>query len=718
MAESFEDRIAEGIANKAQRRALGDAMQRGRRNRAAALLTLDDPIAFRNRVREIKETSIENLDRLMDEFVRNARKKGAAVFLAKDGASAIQYIASVAKARNAKLIAKSKSQTSEEIEMNRPLEEMGFEVVETDLGERIVQLGHEKPIHLVFPAAHKTLQQVADIFSAEANTPVAAEYDEIMGFVRKALRNTFLTADIGVTGGNIAIAETGTIVIETNEGNARLVTAIPKTHIVLLGIDKIVPSVEDALQLIQAHPISATGQKLTTYVSFISGRSPLKGRDGPRELHIVILDNGRSAMREDEAFREALCCIRCGACMNICPTYEVVGGHVFGYIYPGPISIPWTANVHGFDKAEYAPLCIACGLCHEICPADIDIPYMIAKVKERHSQEKNQSRLNRVVMRSEEYAELASQLAPLSNWVLRRGSIRYLIEKFLGIDRKRRLPAFSRKTFQKWRNNHETTAVSSQHKVAYFVDVYANYNRPDIGIATVNLLERCGVQVNFPPQKASGMPYFSYGELNKMKAIAAFNVASMLPSVKDGCEVVATEPTAVYCFKEIYPKLLKSEESKLVANHTHEFLDYLHGRNLLDGKLTQVFSGIAGLHVSCHQRAMGMGRATIDLMKSTGLEVKVIETGTCCGMGGTFGLKTGVLGYELSTEVGQPLFDLFKNAKVDFGLTESSICKIQLEEGTGIRFEHPVALLEAALENESDYTSRLKENLAELSVKP
>ena len=712
MDEALEERIAAGIQNKAQRKALGDAMDRGRTNRAAALLTLEDPVAFRNRVKQIKEKAIENLDSLLEEFTRTATKKGAIIFFAKDGASAIQYIANIAKAKNAKLITKSKSQTSEEIEMNRPLENMGYQVVETDLGERIVQLAHEKPIHLVFPAAHKTLRQVADIFSSESGKQVAPEYDAIMDFVRKALRNSFLAADIGVTGANIAIADTGTIVIETNEGNARLVASIPKTHIALLGIDKIVPTAEDALHLIQAHPISSTGQKLTTYVSFISGRSPLRGTDGPRELHIVILDNGRTAMREDEVFREALYCIRCGACMNTCPTYEVVGGHVFGYIYPGPISIPWTANVHGFDKAEYAPLCIACGLCHEICPADIDIPYMIARVKELHTKKRGQSRVNRVVMRSDEYAKVASQLAPLSNWLLRRQSIRYVIQRSLGIDRKRRLPVFSRKTFQNWWKNHKATSTPSQHNVAYFVDVYANYNRPDIGIAAVNLLERCGVRVNVPPQKTSGMPYFSYGELDKMKSIAAFNVASILPSVEGGCEVVATEPTAAYCFKEIYPKLLKSKESELIAEHTHEFLEFVRGRNLLDGKLNQVFSGNAGLHVSCHQRAMDMGRATVELMKTIGMEVKVIETGTCCGMGGTFGLKTGVLGYELSREVGQSLFELFKNAKLDFGLTESSVCKIQLEEGTGLRFEHPVALVSAALENKSDYANRLKEHFA------
>jgi len=248
----------------------------------------------------------------------------------------------------------------------------------------------------------------------------------------------------------------------------------------------------------------------------------------------------------------------------------------------------------------------------------------------------------------------------------------------------------------------------SQRKVAYFVDVYANYNRPDIAIGAVTLLEKCGVEVIVPEQKTSGMPYFSYGELEKARSVASYNVEHMLPFVRKGYRVVATEPTATYCFKELYPRLLKNDESRLVAQHTNEYLEYLSTIEPFKVSIKKIFSGKAGFHISCHQRALGKGGTTLDMLRMTGIDVKVIETGTCCGMGGTFGLKTGVLGYGLSSEVGLPLFELFKKGDIDFGLTESSVCTMQLEQGTNLRFDHPVALLTAALDGRSEYLDHLR----------
>jgi Fe-S oxidoreductase len=350
-----------------------------------------------------------------------------------------------------------------------------------------------------------------------------------------------------------------------------------------------------------------------------------------------------------------------------------------------------------------------------MCPADIDIPYLIAKVKEQQNLKRGQSFVNKVMIRSDEFAKIASTVAPISNWILRLPSSRYLLEKTLGIDRRRHLPKFSRDTFDEWWSRHIPMAEESQRKVAYFVDVYANYNRPDIGIGAVTLLEKCGVEVVVPEQKTSGMPYFSYGELEKARAVASYNVEHMLPFVRKGYCVVATEPTATYCFKELYPRLLMNDESRLVAQHTNECLDYLTTIESFKGSIKKVFSGKAGFHLSCHQRALGKGKATLDLLRMTGVDVKVIETGTCCGMGGTFGLKAGVLGYGLSSEVGLPLFELFKKSGIDFGLTESSVCTMQLEQGTNLRFDHPVALLTAAVYGRSEYLDHLRtryENLA------
>jgi len=710
---SLTNKIYLGIHNSVQRTALGLAMRRGRDARMLALSKISDPEEFKRKARKMKESAINDLDNLIQEFSKNASNRGARVFFAKDGEEAIQYILRLAERTGAKTIIKSKSLTSEEIEMNKPLEQKGYEVVETDLGERIIQLANEKPIHLVFPAVHKTVQQVAELFTQETHETVSPDLESIMSIVRKTLRQVFLRGDIGVSGVNVGVAETGTIIIETNEGNARLVTSLPNVHVAIMGMEKIVPTLGDAIQLIQAHPMSAAGQRLTTYVSFVSGKCPITADKSTRELHIIILDNGRSRMRRDEFLHEALYCIRCGACMNICPTYEVVGGHTFGYIYPGPIGIPLTASIHGLDHAaEFAPLCISCGLCKEMCPIDIDIPLMIARVKELESNEHGQTFVNKALMQFESISTLASATAPVSNWILERSIVRTVMEKAVGIERRRRLPKFYRQTFEKWWNRRPHNVSRLHHdRVAYFVDSFANYNDPELGMAAVYLLEESGVEVVLPPQKGSGMPYISYGDLTKARGQAQYNIKSLVELVKEGFKVVATEPTATYCLREVYPKLLKTDDSRLVAEHTTELMVYLRGlfqTGRLGDANRNTLSGRGGFHISCHQRALSSGQATIELLKMTGIQVQVIETGTCCGMGGTFGLKTGELGYDLSVEVGKPLFDLFKKNGVDFGITESSVCKIQLEEGTGLQFVHPVKFLKAAQTGDREFTQKLR----------
>jgi len=673
-------------------------MKRGREGRAKTVQEFENFEEYRREIKRIKERSIAELERLLELFSTQATRKGARIFLARDAKSAVDYIIDVASRRAGKTIVKSKSLTSEEIEMNEPLEKSGYHVYETDLGEWIIQEAREKPYHLVFPAIHKTSREVAELFSSHSNQPLKPDLQEIMTFVRSTLREVFLSADIGVSGANVAVAESGTVVVETNEGNARLVTSIPRTHIVIMGMEKIVERFEDALPLIKAHGVSATGQRTTTYVSLITGRSPLAG-DHDREMHIVILDNGRSRMREDTWFREALHCIRCGACMNICAPYGASGGHVFGYIYPGPIGIPWTANVHGLDKAKFAHLCISCGLCKEICPVDIDIPMMIAKVKQLDVEKYGQPLVNRVLEAYETIAPLASSLAPIWNRVMQMAVTRILLEKIVGIERRRPLPQFRRQTFTKWWQKHAKPPNHAHRKAALFVDFFANYVDPQPAISLVRLLEGAGVQVTVPRQKTSGYPYISYGDLGKAEAVARQNTDSLYPLVADGYDVVSLEPTATYALRLVYPKLLgQGEKARSVAVRSFEASEYLwmlaqQGKV----KLNKTLSGRAGLHIPCHERALSSGSYTLGLLRQAGLDVEVRETGMCCGMAGTFGLKKGALGYDLSVAIGRPLFELFKD--VDFIVTESGICKIQLQQGTGLPVLHPLILLGQAVTN-------------------
>lgn len=697
--ENLYAEIETALREKPKREQLYNAVKRARDSRRAAIDILPQGEAFRKEVREVKVRCTAKLDDLVDRFAERVKARGAEVFLAEDGAAAIGYILKLAAEKNAKTVAKSKSLTSEEIEVNHPMEDAGLEVIETDLGELIIQKVHEKPFHLVFPAVHKTAVEVAEIFEKETGEGVPPDVDAIMKVARQYLRPIFLDADIGMTGANVGVAESGAILIETNEGNARLVSSIPDVHICIMGREKVVETADDAIMMMLAHPVSAVGQHTTTYVTWMGGRSPLgTGGEAPRESHIIILDNGRSAMKEDPLFSDALNCIRCGACMNICPTYGVVGGHTFGHIYPGPIGIPWTSEVHGLEKAgDFAPLCISCGLCKEICPAEIDIPMMIAGVKDRDSEVHPHPRVNKMLMAAERAAKMGSLTAPVSNWMMGNAWVRWAMEKAMGIDRRRQLPKFSRVTLAKRFAKRGPSQVSNPvRKVAFFTDLFANYNDPDLGMAAIECLEARGCEVVIPPQKGCGYPYIGYGDLKKARKAARENVDFLAPYVQQGYEVVATEPTAAYCLKLSYPKLLdKAEDAVALADHTFEFFEFL---SLLEGDIEgderEALSGRKfGFHIPCHQRPLGAGEHAMAFLRARGAEVALVETGTCCGMAGTFGLKAGPLGYDLSQAVGEPLFEGFRDADVEAIVTESSVCALHLSEGTAHAVWHPLNLL-------------------------
>jgi L-lactate dehydrogenase complex protein LldF len=691
-------RIDAAIEDPSKSNALLRCMKRGRDTRAAALETLPGGAAFRDDVRSIKERCIENLPELQRQFVENARKRGVKVFEAADADDAIRYCLDLAKERGATAMAKSKSLTTEEIELNQPLIDAGIDVVETDLGELIIQLVHEKPFHLVFPSVHKMAPEVAQIFSRVTGEEVAGDIPSIMKVVQKYLRPIFLNARMGMNGANIGVAETGGICFETNEGNGRLVSSIADCHVCVMGAEKIVATIEDAMHMILAHPVSASGQLPTTYVTWMHGRSPLGEGQGraPRETHLIIMDNGRSKMRDDPVLREALYCIRCGACMNICPTYGIVGGHTFGHIYPGPMGICWTAGVHGLEKAaDFAPLCISCGLCKEICPAKIDMPMIIAEVKHRDALKNGRPFSNRVMMGADSAARLGSITAPLANLSLSIRPVRKAMENSIGLSSDRQLPRFAAVSFRQRFKFHRSRVVRPEHKVALFIDVYPNYNNPELGMAAVRHLEALGCRVALPKQKAAGYPFIAYGDMDRARRTARYNVARLAPYAEQGYDIVGIEPTATYCLAVTYPKLLDdTPQARMVAEHTHELFEYLVGLEAEAGRdIPATLAGRRfGFHCSCHQRPMGSGKGAMQWLRGRGAEVELIETGTCCGMGGTFGLKSGSLGHKLSAAVGQPLFELFKAADIEAIVTESSVCTIQLAEGTGIPVYHPLQL--------------------------
>lgn len=349
--------------------------------RVAAMAALGNPEALRTEARAIKERTIARLDEYLELFATQAQRLGVKVHWAMDAAEARQIITTIAQQADAKVIVKGKSMATEEIHLNSHLEQRGYEVVETDLGEYIIQLAGETPSHIIAPAIHKTREQVAALLHEKLGTPYTDVVQEMTHIAREALRGRFLGADMGITGANFAIAETGSIVLVTNEGNGRLSSTMPRVHVALVGMEKVIPHLSDLAVMLKVLTNSATGQKISSYVTMLTGPRRVYDLDGPEELHIVLLDNGRSAMLRS-ANREALYCLRCGACLNVCPIYQNIGGHAYGWVYPGPIGAVLTPMLTGLDTAQDLPRASTlCGACREACPVKINIPHLLLNLR-------------------------------------------------------------------------------------------------------------------------------------------------------------------------------------------------------------------------------------------------------------------------------------------------------------------------------------------------
>jgi L-lactate dehydrogenase complex protein LldF len=409
------------------RAALNDAQLRGAlrhattlfaEKRRAAMATAPDWEGARDRARAIKDETLLHLDRYLEQFTGNAERAGARTHWARDAAEACEIIGRIAEQRGARTIVKSKSMASEEIHLNAALARRGIEPIETDLGEYIIQLAGETPSHIVAPAIHKTRGQIAALFAEKLGIAPSDDAEALTAAARQALRRRFAEADLGISGVNFAVAETGTILILENEGNARLTTSLPRTHIALMGIEKVIPRFADLEVFLQLLPRSGTGQVLTAYQSLLTGVKRRPDDEGPEELHIVLLDNGRSRMLAAPVTRQSLACIRCGACLNACPVYRQIGGHAYGSVYAGPIGAVLTPQLIGIERAAHLPYASSlCGACRDVCPVKIDIPALLlhlrAEVIERHAGK--QRLLERLAFRS--YAAVMAR-PRLYEWVM------------------------------------------------------------------------------------------------------------------------------------------------------------------------------------------------------------------------------------------------------------------------------------------------------------
>lgn len=365
--------------------------------RREAITSVPDWEALRRRARQVKEHTINNLDYYLEQLTGKVEAHGGTVHWARTGEDVAKYIIDLARARGVSAVVKSKSMATEEIELNHALEAANIRPVETDLGEYIIQLAREKPSHIIVPAIHKTREQIADLFAEKLREGRPNEVAEITAMARKRLRNEFLSAPMGITGANFAIAETGSIVLVENEGNIRLSTQVPKIHVAVVGIEKVIPRFDDLSVFLRILPRSGTGQKQTAYVSFLNGPRRTASASG-FEFHLVLMDNGRTRILADEQMRESLYCIRCGACLNVCPVYQKIGGQAYGWIYPGPIGAVISPQLQSLKQSGDLPFASSlCGACREACPVDINLPDLLlalrAKAKEHRSEQKIGERL-------------------------------------------------------------------------------------------------------------------------------------------------------------------------------------------------------------------------------------------------------------------------------------------------------------------------------------
>jgi L-lactate dehydrogenase complex protein LldF len=378
-AHAFKSQAAVALKNTTLQSALARTKSHFIDKRRAAVDALPIFDDLQQRAVEIKEHTLGHLDFYLEHFEKQVQGNGGEVHWAETPQAACAQIVSICQTAKAQRVLKGKSMISEEIELNKALEEAGFNVIETDLGEYIIQLAKEPPSHIIAPAVHKTREQVADLFEKHHGdqTAQSTEIPDLVNEARRVLRKQFLSADVGITGANFLIAETGSTVIVTNEGNGDLSNTLPAVHIVVASIEKVLPTLEDASTFLRLLARSATGQEITSYTTFSSGPRRSEDVDGPTAFHVVLVDNGRSTLLGNE-FHDMLRCIRCGACLNHCPVYGSIGGHAYGWVYPGPMGSVLTPLMLGLKEAQDLPnASTLCGRCETVCPMQIPLPRLL-----------------------------------------------------------------------------------------------------------------------------------------------------------------------------------------------------------------------------------------------------------------------------------------------------------------------------------------------------
>ena len=713
MEQEFKHSIDQALHNANLTGALGKFSEAWRVNRAKIYEGIDFE-ELRGRIAERKAYAVDHLKELCDLFQKNAEAKGAKVFRSNDPARVREYILQVARDNNVRTVVKSKSMASEEIHLNSYLEKAGLQVKETDLGEWIIQLAGQTPSHMVMPAIHMTKEEVSDLFSKEVDERLSTDIPRLVKVARDELRGKFLEADMGISGANIAVAETGSILTVTNEGNARLVTTLPKVHVAIIGIEKIVATFADIAPILKALPRSATAQMLTSYVTIITGQTP--NTDGSRkELHIVLMDNKRTEMAADPMFKEALQCIRCASCLNICPIFRLVGGHVFGKVYTGGIGTILTAWHDNLKSSEdIQGLCIQCGACKDVCPSKIDIPGLILEIRRRLVKNEGLPILHKsiyAVVNNRRLFHTMLRAASVAGKPFSKGSkfIRHLPMFLADLTDGRSLPAIAAKplrdTIKKIRQ-----PAGLKERAVFYAGCLIDFAYPEMGEALVKILNKGGIEVVFPDdQTCCGAPARYSGAYEVAAKNAADNIEALLAERAD--YVVSACPTCTVAldheFIATFQSLGQSKNMARARELSAKVIDFstLVKKLVDEGRLTLKEGETLGkitYHDSCHlKRTMHAEKPPRELLTKAGYEIaEMFECDICCGMGGSYSLKLP----EVSAPILQRKLKNIKDTGAPVVAMDCPGCVMQIrggmdQDGAPVQVRHTVELLAERLQD-------------------
>ena len=704
----YHNRLDEALHDEFLRKTLDKFAVEYRASREQIFKEVDERGLIKQ-IADNKDDARQHMNELYEQFKAQAEKRGVHVHLAKDAAEARNIIAEIAKQNGVKRIVKSKSMTAEEIELNPDLISKGFIVDETDLGEWIIQLRHEGPSHMVMPAIHLSRYQVADIFQEATGEKQDSDIQRLVKVARVQLRRKFIDADMGISGANFAVAENAAIATVTNEGNARMVETLPRVHVALAGLDKLIRTLDQAMIALQVLPRNATAQRLTSYITWMCGPSPCESAPGGRKImHIVFLDNGRSEIAKDPLFGQIFRCVRCGACANVCPVFRLVGGHKMGYIYIGAIGLILTYFFHGKDKAKFlCQNCIGCESCASICAGGIELPRLIREIRSRLVDEDGSvpGALMSAAMKNRKIFHSLLRFAKFAQKPFTGGTQfqRHLPAMFLGKHGFKALPAIADTPFRDQWETVKPRVNNPIMRVAIFAGCAQDFMYPEELAACAEILQRKNVDCEFPmEQTCCGLPLEMMGQRKTSIDVARQNVKAFAYARYDA--IITLCASCASHLKHGYPAILKDdpEVGSVVqdfADRVIDFSSFMYDKLKLTKDDFRNSGEKVTYHCSCHLcRGLKVKEAPRELIKDAAEYVPCEEEEVCCGFGGTYSAKFP----EISAQLLNKKLDHIADTGAKKVVVDCPGCVMQLKGGAekrnmGIEVQHISELLASRL---------------------